>query len=88
MATTFSDLTNPNFPIPQNINIAILSKNVKFSCSLSSCEVLEGNSNTPINLVIDTIRIEHDGTYSLSRMTETGISYTTASFTLTVTGNI
>ena len=84
---TFSDLTNPNFPVPQNIDIKILSKNVKFSCNLSTCEVLEGNSSTPINLLINTIRIEHDGTYSLSRMTGKRVNYTTAPFTLTVTGN-
>ena len=83
---TFSDLTNDDLSTPQKIDIAILTKIVTISCSSPPCKVQNDNTISEINLEIDSIRIENNGTYSLRRTTETGNSYTTAKFDIIVTG--
>ena len=85
--TTFNDLSNTNFPNPQNISIEVVTRMVRFSCNLdTTCEVLKDGLSSPIALEINSIRIENNGTYSLRRTTETGNSYTTAKFDLIVKG--
>ena len=85
-SATFSDLTNDDLSTPQKIDIAILTKNVTISCSSPPCEVQSDNTISEIDLEIDSIRIENNGTYSLRRTTQTGNNYTTAKFDIIVTG--
>ena len=88
MSLTFGDLSNPDLTTPQNIDIAVVTKNVTFSCSSPPCKVQRGILITSVELfdTIDSIRKENEGIYSLRRITATGNSYTTASIYLTVTG--
>ena len=86
ISATFSDLTNEDLSTPQNINISILTKNVTISCNSPPCKVQSDNTISLIELEIDSIRIENNGTYSLRRTTQTGNSYTTAKFDIIVTG--
>ena len=85
-SATFSDLTNNDLSTPQKIDIAILTKNVTISCNSPPCKVQSDNTISLIELEIDSIRIENNGTYSLRRTTQTGNSYTTAKFDIIVTG--
>ena len=90
MSLTFGDLSNPDLTTPQNIDIAVVTKNVTFSCSSPPCKVQRGifTSSKEFFDTIDSIRKEDEGIYSLRRITATGNSYTTASIYLTVTGKI
>ena len=90
MSLTFGDLSNPDLNTAQNIDIAVVTKNVSLSCSSPPCKVQRGilTSSTEFLSIIDSIRKESEGIYSLRRNTSTGNTYTTASIYLTVTGNI
>ena len=90
ISETFGDLSNPDLTTPQNIDIAVVTKNVTFSCSSPPCKVQRGilTSSKELFDTIDSIRKENEGIYSLRRITATGNSYTTASIYLTVTGRI
>ena len=90
MSKLFGDLSNPDLTTPQNIDIAVVTKNVTFSCSSPPCKVQRDilTSSKELLDTIDSIRKEDEGIYSLRRITATGNSYTTASIYLTVTGRI
>ena len=89
MSLIFGDLSNPDLIIPQNIDIAVVTKNVTFSCNSPPCKVQRGilTSTKEFFDIIDSIRKENEGIYSLRRMTPEN-SYTTASIYLHVTGRI
>ena len=90
----FSDVNNANFPHPQTIDIPILSENIKLTCGTSMCEWLmerDGVANYSISdseYIIDILKIEDQGHYSLRRKTSAGVTYSTAGFMLTVTGSV
>ena len=90
VSETFGDLSNPDLNTAQNIDIAIVTKNVSLSCSSPLCKVQKGilTSSMEFLEIIDSIKKENEGIYSLRRVTATGNSYTTASIYLNVTGNI
>ena len=90
----FSDVINANFPQPQEISIPILTENIKLTCDTSMCEWLMERdavadySISDTEYVIDVLRIENQGLYSLRRKTSTDVTYSTAGFMLTVTGRV
>ena len=89
VTTTFNDVGNNDFPEPETISIPITTRDVKISCSLSSClGIIEKNGKSNVSISIVSLRIEYEGIYWLRRTTETGFEYTTASFYLIVTGRL
>ena len=92
----FSDVNNANFPYSQTIEIPILSENIKLTCDTSMCEwMMERDtvSNykyiiSETEYIIDVLKIENQGLYSLRRKTSADVTYSTAGFMLTVTGRV
>ena len=90
----FSDVNNANFPQSQWIDIPILTENIKLTCDTSMCEWLMERdavadySISDTEYVIDVLRIENQGLYSLRRNTSADVTYSTAGFMLAVTGRV
>ena len=90
----FTDVNNANFPHSQTIDIPILTENIKLTCDTSMCEwSMERDSFADYSIsdteyVIDVLRIENQGLYSLRRKTSADVTYSTAGFMLTVTGRV
>ena len=90
----FSDVNNANFPQSQTIVFPILSENIKLTCDTSMCEWLverdavANYSVSDTEYVINVLKIENQGLYSLRRKTSADVTYSTAGFMLTVTGRV
>ena len=78
---TFSDVNNPIFPSPQEIPILTGTRYIVLTCSLPECLWMISNDPNVITIdsyIIPEISESYDRTFSLMRVTSTGISYTTA----------
>ena len=78
---TFSDVNNPIFPSAQDVQIPAGTRNIVLTCSIPECIWKISNDSDIINIdsyVIPEIPDSYSRTFSLVRMTSTGVSYTTA----------
>ena len=78
---TFSDSNNPIFPSPQKISILVGTTDVILTCSLSECIWMisnEASVTTMQTYTIPTITDSYNADISLMRMTDIGVTYTTA----------
>ena len=90
----FSDLSNSLFPLPQQLNVTILTKNITLTCSLDNCTWnIQQNYMSMDQMTFEssqyniaTLMMEDDAVYSLQRMTSSGKVYNTASIHIHVTG--
>ena len=78
---TFSDVNNPIFPSAQDVQILAGTRNIVLTCSIPECIWKISNDSDIINIdsyIIPEIPDSYSRTFSLVRMTSTGVSYTTA----------
>ena len=77
----FSDGNNPMFPVAQEISIPVGTKYIVLTCSLPECAWMISSDSDVITIdsyIIPEISDSYSRTFSLSRMTSNGVSYTTA----------
>ena len=82
---TFGDADNPQFPSAQEISILVGTTDVTLTCSLPECiwdTSIEGIV-TPQTYTIAEITEAYNANISLMRVTDTGVSYTTAHISIT-----
>ena len=90
---SFDDSTNSNYPLAETLDILVLTNDIRFDCSLTTCLWLfepasgsmeiETASNT---YTIDTLRLENEGKVSIKRISSNGTVYKTASVSIFVAG--
>ena len=89
----FDDSSNSNYPRPDTLDILVLTTNIQFACSLSTCiwvfEPASGATEMEIasnTYTIDTLRLENKGNFSIKRTSTNGTVYKTAGVSLLVSG--
>ena len=78
---TFSDVNNPMFPSAQELQIPIGTANIVLTCSLPECIWMVSDDTDVIiidSYIIPEIYDSYNRTFSILRMTSSGVSYTTA----------
>ena len=87
---TFSDSNNPIFPSPQQIGIHVGTTDVILTCNLSECIWIISNEASVItmqNYTIPAINDSYNADISLMRMTDIGVTYTTAHISIISVSN-
>ena len=87
---TFSDANNPIFPSAQEIGILVGTTDVVLTCSLSQCIWMVSNEENAITMqtyTIPAINDSYNADISLMRMTDVGVTYTTAHISIISTTN-
>ena len=78
---TFSDANNPIFPSAQQVSIHLSTTDVMLTCNLSECIWMISNEESVITMqtyTIPAINDSYNADISLMRMTDIGVTYTTA----------
>ena len=78
---TFSDENNPMFPSAQVVPILTGTRYIVLTCSLAECVWMVSDDSDVIPIhsyIISEILDSYNRTFSLLRMTSSGVSYTTA----------
>ena len=78
---TFSDTNNPIFPSPQGVPIPTGTTNIVLTCNLPECIWMVSDDTDAITIdsyIIPEIYDSYNRTFSILRMTSSGVSYTTA----------